>query len=139
VGIQLPPGGQVSADGRWQWDGDKWVPRATAMAPMVPAVAPAALPANNGTAVASLIFGIVSWFACPIAGGIIAVVLGHAARAQIRESHQAGDGLAVAGLILGYAHLIVFGLVVVVWFLILGGMAAFLAVLGTIPAASPSP
>ena len=36
--------------------------------------------------------------------GIVAIVLGHMARKQIRESGgtQQGDGMALAGLILGY-------------------------------------
>ena len=139
MGTQLPPAGQVSPDGRWEWDGAQWVPRASSLAVPAPTAPASALPTTNGTAIASLVFGIVSWFACPVVGGILAVVLGHAARGQIRDTHQAGDGLAVAGLILGYAHLIVFAIVMVVWFLILGGMAAFLAILGTLPAASPSP
>ncbi len=140
MSLQLPPPGPVSEDGRWQWDGARWIPRTSAEPSRVPAVvAYTVTPPNNGTAVASLVIGILSWFVCPIVGGILAVVLGHMARGQVRRTGEGGDGLAVAGLILGYAHLIVFGTVIVIWFLILGGMAAFLAVLGTIPTASPSP
>ena len=71
-------------------------------------------PPSNGTAVASLVIGILSWFLCPIVGGVLAVVLGHVARGQIRRTGEAGGGLALAGLILGYAHLAVFGLVLIV-------------------------
>jgi hypothetical protein len=34
--------------------------------------------------------------------GIPAVVLGHMARAEIRRTGEQGDGLAVAGLVLGW-------------------------------------
>jgi len=32
----------------------------------------------------------------------VPVILGHLARAQIRRTGEAGDGMAVAGLVLGY-------------------------------------
>jgi hypothetical protein len=54
----------------------------------------------NPVAVASLVMGIVG-------GGVIAVVLGHLARWQNQRAKQRGDGLAVAGLVLGYLGLIV--------------------------------
>jgi hypothetical protein len=140
VSIQLPPGGQVSDDGRWQWDGSRWVPRATAdPVPVAAAAAYPMSPPSNGTAVAALIVGILSWFMCPIVGGIVAVILGHSARGQIRRTGEGGDGMAVAGLVLGYAHLVVWGIVIVVWFMVLGGLAAFIGILGTLPVASPSP
>ncbi|MBG6084421.1 DUF4190 domain-containing protein [Zhihengliuella flava] len=44
---------------------------------------------------------------------VVGIVFGHLARKQIRETGEAGDGLAIAGLIIGYVHLgfwIVFGL-----------------------------
>jgi hypothetical protein len=52
---------------------------------------------TNGFAVGALICGIVPFF-----GGIPAVVLGHVARGQIKRTGERGDGVAVAGLILGY-------------------------------------
>jgi hypothetical protein len=39
---------------------------------------------NSTAAVISLIFGIVSWFALPLIGAIVAVIAGHMARAEIR-------------------------------------------------------
>jgi hypothetical protein len=58
-------------------------------------------------AVISLISGIISWFLLPVIGGIIAVITGHMAKKEIRESmgRLTGDGLATAGLILGYLNL----------------------------------
>jgi hypothetical protein len=69
---------------------------------------------NNPLAIASLVCGIICWFAVPVVGAIGAVVTGHMARAQIRQKGDAegGDGMAVAGLILGYSHLAVSCLVI---------------------------
>ena len=50
---------------------------------------------TNGMAIASLVFGV-------IGGGVLAVVFGHIARSQIHRTGQAGAGLALAGLVLGY-------------------------------------
>jgi len=60
---------------------------------------------TSGLAICSLIFGIV-WLAG--VGSLIAVVTGHLARARIREQPVAlqGKGLAMAGLVLGYAGLV---------------------------------
>ena len=63
---------------------------------------------TSGTAIASLVFGIVSWVALPFIGAVVAVICGHIARGEIRrQPHGAidGDGLAVAGLVLGYVQL----------------------------------
>ena len=71
-------------------------------------------PFQNGTprpsstlSLTSLIMGILGWFVIPIVGGIIAVITGHMARKEIRESNGAlgGDGMATAGLVLGYSNL----------------------------------
>ena len=96
-------------------------------------------PRNNSNAVASLVIGILSWFLCPIVGAVIAVILGHTARGQIRRSGEGGSGMALAGLILGYAHLAIWGMVIVFWLLVFGGFAAMLGVIGTLPVVTPSP
>ncbi|MDQ6774142.1 MAG: DUF4190 domain-containing protein [Candidatus Dormibacteraeota bacterium] len=65
---------------------------------------------SSSTATWSLIVGILGWFICPIIGGIVAVVLGHSALKEIRRNPAiGGSGQAIAGLILGYAHLAVYG------------------------------
>jgi hypothetical protein len=58
---------------------------------------------TNGLAIAALVLGLVGWMACGI-GSILAVVFGFVARSQIRASQgrQAGDGMALAGIILGF-------------------------------------
>lgn len=48
--------------------------------------------------------------------GLVGVIFGHLARKQIRESGEAGDGLAIAGLIIGYISI---GFWVLMGFLIL--------------------
>lgn len=71
---------------------------------------------TSGTAIASMIFGILAWVALPLLGAILAVVLGHIARAEIRRAPPGsinGEGMAVAGLVLGYVHLALAALVLV--------------------------
>ena len=60
-------------------------------------------------AMVSLGFGIATWVVLPFIGAIVAVVCGHLARSEIRRAPVGtldGDGLAVAGLVLGYLHLV---------------------------------
>lgn len=59
---------------------------------------------TNGYAVASLICGI-GVFMVGVTF-IPAIICGHIARAQIKRTGQDGDGLALAGLILGYIGLV---------------------------------
>ncbi|MCX7512292.1 DUF4190 domain-containing protein [Frateuria sp. STR12] len=67
---------------------------------------------TSAMAVVSLVFGIATWSIIPVVGAIVAIVCGHIARGEIRRSQgqQEGDGLAVAGLVLGYVQL-AFGLI----------------------------
>lgn len=57
-------------------------------------------PPTNGTALGALVCGVL----VPFYGitAIPAVILGHKARAEIRRSGEKGDGLAMAGLVLGW-------------------------------------
>lgn len=80
---------------------------------------------TNTLAIVSLIFGIVCWFVLPFVGAIVAVVCGHLARGEMRRAPPGtmeGDGLAIAGLVLGYVHLglAVLAAVVIFAFLALG-------------------
>jgi hypothetical protein len=56
---------------------------------------------TNGFAIASLIVSIVSFVVCPLIA-VVGVVLGYKARTQIRERDEDGDGLALAGIIVGW-------------------------------------
>jgi hypothetical protein len=63
---------------------------------------------TNTLAVVSMAFGIASWVVLPFVGAIVAIVCGHMARREIRQAlpgSTEGDGMAVAGLVLGYVHL----------------------------------
>jgi hypothetical protein len=68
--------------------------------PPVPPV-PLVPPKNNPMAIASLICGVGQVMLWPLIT-IPAIVLGHIARRQIRQTGEAGSGMALAGLILGY-------------------------------------
>ncbi|GHD06003.1 DUF4190 domain-containing protein [Zhihengliuella salsuginis] len=63
---------------------------------------------TNTFAILSLIF---SFFI-----GVMGVVFGHLARAQIRRTGEAGDGLALAGLVIGYAAILAWGAAALVMF-----------------------
>jgi hypothetical protein len=64
-------------------------------------------PPTSSLSLTSLIMGIVGWVLLPVVGGIIAVITGHMAKKEIRESNGllGGDGMATAGLVLGYSNL----------------------------------
>lgn len=74
-------------------------------------------------AVAALVFGILAWVACPLVGAIVAVVCGHMARSQIKVTGEGGDGLALAGLTLGYVEWVLVALVLLSWVLLLAGQS----------------
>ncbi len=66
----------------------------------------------NGLAIASLTCGLAQFVFGPLAI-IPAIVLGHVARHQIKRTGEQGAGLALAGLILGWAAVIL-GIVLIV-------------------------
>jgi hypothetical protein len=66
----------------------------------------------NGLAIASLACGIAQFAVGPLAT-IPAIVLGHMARHQIKRSGEQGASLALAGLILGWAAVIL-GIIILV-------------------------
>jgi hypothetical protein len=55
---------------------------------------------TNGLAIASLVCSLAGFITCVSAPA--GVVLGHIARRQIRQTGEQGDGLALAGLWIGY-------------------------------------
>ncbi|MDQ2706417.1 MAG: DUF4190 domain-containing protein [Actinomycetota bacterium] len=81
-------------------------PQAGPMQPGYPGQAWAPAPPTNGLAVASLILGIVGlclgFFVVPFIGAVPALICGYLGRKQIRERGDAGDGMALAGIILGW-------------------------------------
>jgi hypothetical protein len=62
-------------------------------------------PGPNGLAIASLVTAFAGFFCC--IGSIVAIVLGTIALDQIKRKRQDGFGLAVAGIVLGVAGLII--------------------------------
>ncbi len=92
-------------------------------APPQPYMPPAAPPATAYTvataptstaATISLVFGILSYVVLPLIGAIVAVVAGHMARKEIRNSggQIGGSGMATAGLVLGYIHIALIALAI---------------------------
>lgn len=81
------------------------------------------MPGTNGFAIASLV--------CSLAGfawgvtAILGVVFGHLARSQIRQTGQGGDGLALAGLIIGYIFIGLFAFIVLMVVLFLGSFSFY--------------
>ena len=65
---------------------------------------------NSNMALASLILGILGWTLIPTLGSIAAIITGHMAKNEIKNSMGAlgGDGMATAGLVLGYANIAIF-------------------------------
>jgi hypothetical protein len=72
---------------------------------------------TNGMAIASMVLGIlwVYWL-----GSILALIFGYIARKQIRERGEGGDGMAIAGLVLGWI-----GVGTLVLMFVLIGVGAF--------------
>jgi len=146
----MSAGPQLSPDGKWWWNGSQWVPvlgtalgqpatQSIQTAPQqVPGANPSAVyvygPRSNGLAVASLVLGIMSWLLCPFIGGLLAVILGHTARGQIRRTRESRGGMAMAGLVLGYIHLVAVALITIFWIAVFGGLTALLGVIGSLPA-----
>lgn len=80
---------------------------------------PPAYPAHRPTNTLAIVALVMAFVFSPAA-----IVLGVIARRQIRETGEAGDGLALAGLILGVAFSVVILAVVVIW------IVAFAALVG---------
>jgi len=135
------PGWWLASDGRWYppelWAGPPALghppvgppPAATPSAPQNGALSGPPSPAHyppdrcrhqgadpaktNVLAVASLVCSILGFF---ILTAVIGVILGFVARSQIRNSRgtQRGDGLAVAGIIVGFCWLALFVVQIIV-------------------------
>lgn len=75
---------------------------------------------DESTAVLSMIFGILSLAGLGILAGIPAIILGTNARKKIRASggRLSGDGMATAGIVLGWISCGIVALVVFVFFII---------------------
>jgi hypothetical protein len=78
---------------------------------------------NSNMAIASMVLGLLGWTLLPGLASIAAVITGHMAKKEIKESmgQLAGDGMATAGLIMGYASVAI----VLCVCLAMAGMLAF--------------
>lgn len=87
---------------------------------------------TSSLAIVSLVSGIASWFVLPLIGALVAVITGHIAQKEIRESKGRLGGLdmAKAGLILGYVHLALFFLGICLFVAILTILVAGISVAG---------
>lgn len=99
------------------WSGSS--PSAGAPPSHLSGVAAAADPPVNGKAVASLVLSIVWLLGL---GSILAIVLGVRARREIRDHGQRGNGMAVAGIAIGFLG--------VLGALLVAGLAAFVVTAG---------
>jgi uncharacterized protein DUF1707/uncharacterized protein DUF4190 len=81
----------------------------------VPAVWPVPMyqpPAStNSLARASLVLGVAEFFTMGLTA-IPAIICGHMAKREMRETGQRGDGLATSGLVLGYMAVIFWGILI---------------------------
>jgi Domain of unknown function (DUF4190) len=115
------PGWWIASDGQWyppelhpsrmpppQWGAPPQVIEST--------------PRTNGLAIASLVLSLTVF----LIGPVLAIIFGAIARRQIRESRggQSGDGLALAGLIVGIVELAI-SLVVVALVIVLAANGSF--------------
>jgi hypothetical protein len=101
------------------WDGEVWT---ASVAPPVGGPAYGGYVASsrtNGLAIASLVCSLVGFVACGVPA-ILGVVFGHVARGQIQRSggREDGEGMALAGLIVGYVIIVCFGAFWLFWLLV---------------------
>ena len=79
---------------------------------------------TNGMAIASLVCGIAGWVVFPFVAPLLAIIFGHVARGQIRQSGEGGGGMALAGLLLGYINLALAVIGVIIAIIVLIAVAA---------------
>ena len=113
--------GQLSADGKWRWDGTQWTPTGAALPSPAPALPVEYTRPTNQLAIVSLVASILSWVLFPVAGAVVGVVTGHLALGQIERTGESGAGLARTGLVVGYAHLLVVTIGGLIWILLITG------------------
>jgi hypothetical protein len=77
--------------------------------PPPPAAPGPPAPPVSGMAIASLVLGIGGLTILPLLGSIVAIVLGYMARSDIRQrpGEVTGDGLALAGIVMGWIAVVV--------------------------------
>jgi hypothetical protein len=99
-GVEMP----VEAGSEYEAPAPAPVPAAAPPPPAVDYASRAPTPATSGLAIASLVLGIGGLTLLPLIGSIAAIILGYMARSDIRKrpGEVTGDGLAMAGLVMGW-------------------------------------
>ena len=77
----------------------------------VPAYQPPPPSGTNSLAIASMVLGVAEFFTGGLTA-IPAVICGHIARRQMKQTAQRGDGLATSGMVLGYMAVIFWGVLI---------------------------
>ena len=96
--------------------------------PVMPAAVPVAAaawraaPMVDGTAIAALVCGILGLPSLGITA-IPAVILGHAARRDIRQTGERGDGMAAAGIVLGWTTIGILAVAFMIMALVVAAVA----------------
>ncbi len=111
--------------------------------PALPYQPPTPAPAQSGQrynpwAIVSASFGASTILGTWCLGGLVAIVTGHVARNQIKKTGEAGDGLALAGLIAGYVSIGLF-LLLILAYISFFGFFLILAITHPGPAPTPTP
>ncbi|HEY9143346.1 MAG TPA: DUF4190 domain-containing protein [Arenimonas sp.] len=87
---------------------------------------------TSALAITSLVSGLLGWTFLPLVGSLVAIITGHMARAEIQRSNGQvdGDGLAIAGLVLGWLVIAISVLTVLAFVFFFGGLAVLFGLLG---------
>jgi hypothetical protein len=101
----------------------------------VPAYQPPPPSGTNSLAIASMVLGVAEFFTGGLTA-IPAVVCGHIARRQMKQTAQRGDGLATSGLVLGYMAIIFWSVLIAAS---LVGVAISIVHNGQFPQGPPAP
>jgi DUF1707 SHOCT-like domain/Domain of unknown function (DUF4190) len=99
----------------------------------VPAYQPPPPGGTNSLAIASMVLGVAEFFTAGLTA-IPAVICGHVARRQMKQTAQRGDGLATSGLVLGYMAIIFWSVLIAAS---LVGVAISIAHNGQFPQGGP--
>jgi hypothetical protein len=138
ISAQLAAGTISRPDLVW-WEGQpRWMPlgQSSLAVPLVSGAPPSGVPSvpsvagvtiqterTSGMAIAALVCGVGS-FLCVVTC-IPAIILGHLSLSEIKRTPGLrGRGMALAGLIIGYAYVALFGVVFIISFLLALGQTA---------------
>jgi hypothetical protein len=81
---------------------------------------------TNNLAIVSLVSGAASWLGLPLIAAFVAIVCGHMALGQIRDSGEDGEGYAKIGLVLGYLNVALSCAGIIVAVMFFGAIMSFL-------------